>query len=397
MTIGGYRALLATGAGVLMLAGCGAGGDDNEAADEDESTPHGYVEGAEETAEAQWRLVLADTDSGGLHMLDPATEEVTEVGEVPGTRRAVTDGRFVYLEGEAETTVFDSGTWTVDHGDHVHYYRAEHTMVGGAGAGENIRVAGDGSVTALTSDDRIDVLDRGAMEDDGELSVAATVEGTAALTHSAHLLVAEATGSDEVAVLDRAGEPADVDLDAECAEPTAWSATQRGAVFACADGALVVTEDDDEFSAADIDYADGAEPVESLHHRPTTAVLAGITADDEVQILNLAAEEWIHVDTDTTPVAASAAGEDMPVLVLDEDGVLRSYDPEDGSELAENELITAPVAGEPTPQIWIDTERAYINDANGGVVHEIDYNDDLRTARTFELDFTPDLMVETGW
>src|SRR5690606_35256708 len=121
------RAVAACAAAGLLAAGCGPQG--GEPAADEESVPHGYVEGAEETAEAQWRLVMADPD-GGLHMLDPATEEVEEVGEAPGAEHAATDGRFAYVGGDAGTAVFDSGTWTVDHGDHVHYYKAEARAVG---------------------------------------------------------------------------------------------------------------------------------------------------------------------------------------------------------------------------------------------------------------------------
>jgi hypothetical protein len=46
--------------------------------------------------------------------------------------------------------------------------------------------------------------------------------------------------------------------------------------------------------------------------------------------------------------------------------------------------------------IEIDATRAYVNDATAGVIHEIDYNDNLRVARTFTLDSTPTFMVETG-
>ena len=44
----------------------------------------------------------------------------------------------------------------------------------------------------------------------------------------------------------------------------------------------------------------------------------------------------------------------------------------------------------------VDTTRAYVNDAAGRKVYEIDYNDRLRLARTFRLDFAPTYMVETG-
>lgn len=377
-----------------MLAGCGAG----EAGESDESTPHGYVEGAEETAEPQWRLVVADAESGALRMLDPATEEITEAGEVPGVREAVTDGRFVYLGTGAEATVFDSGAWTVDHGDHVHYYRTEPDMLGTTGAGDGLRAAGDQAVTALTTDDGSHVLDRNALEEDGEVSEAATVDGAAALSLNERLLVAGTGESGAFQVLARDGEPAESEVTEDCPDPEAQASTRRGAVFGCSDGAVVVTEEDGgDLAAERIPYPDGADPVRSFHHRPTTPVLAGETGDGAVRVLDIAAEAWTPIDTEEPVLAASAAGEDLPVLVLGADGALRSYDPESGEELAGTDLLEAPSGGASEPRIRIDTSRAYVNDPAGRVVHEIDYNDDLRVARTFEFDITPDLMVETGW
>lgn len=52
--------------------------------------------------------------------------------------------------------------------------------------------------------------------------------------------------------------------------------------------------------------------------------------------------------------------------------------------------------GTATPVIEVDRSRAYLNDPEGKRVYEIDYNDDLRVARTFDLDVRPSLMAETG-
>ncbi|CAM5634885.1 hypothetical protein SVIOM342S_01254 [Streptomyces violaceorubidus] len=50
----------------------------------------------------------------------------------------------------------------------------------------------------------------------------------------------------------------------------------------------------------------------------------------------------------------------------------------------------------PAPVIEVDRSRAYLNDPAGKRVFEIDYNDGLRVARTFDLDVRPSLMAETG-
>src|SRR5690606_17935871 len=307
------RAVAACAAAGLLAAGCGPQG--GEPAADEESVPHNYVEGAEETAEAQWRLVMADPD-GGLHMLDPATEEVEEVGEAPGAEHAATDGRFAYVGGDAGTAVFDSGTWTVDHGDHVHYYKAEARAVGELGGGAGAWAAGDTAVTVLGGGDRLQVLDRAALED-GEVDEAATADGAAALAYAGHLIVAG--GSGEVAVLDREGGPAGAEIGEDCPDPRGQAVTRRGAVRGCSAGALLLSAADGERAAPRAEtsgYPDGedAGPVQGLHHRPGAAVLAG-PADGGVWVLDVGAAEWTLLDTGPA-LAASAAGEDMPVLVL---------------------------------------------------------------------------------
>jgi hypothetical protein len=95
------------------------------------------------------------------------------------------------------------------------------------------------------------------------------------------------------------------------------------------------------------------------------------------------------------------------VLTLGADGTLRSWDAGTGEETAATALLAEPPPGDggdgrdgaeprPGPVIELDASRAYVNDPAAGVVHEIDYHDALRVARTFTLDITPDLMVETG-
>lgn len=48
------------------------------------------------------------------------------------------------------------------------------------------------------------------------------------------------------------------------------------------------------------------------------------------------------------------------------------------------------------PVIEVDRSRAYVNDPESKKVFEIDYNDGLRIARSFDLDIRPVLMAETG-
>jgi hypothetical protein len=47
-------------------------------------------------------------------------------------------------------------------------------------------------------------------------------------------------------------------------------------------------------------------------------------------------------------------------------------------------------------QLTVDAQRAYVNAPAEGLVHEIDYADDARIARTLELPTRPVHVVETG-
>ncbi|MEE2047130.1 ABC transporter, partial [Nocardiopsis tropica] len=133
---------------------------------------------------------------------------------------------------------------------------------------------------------------------------------------------------------------------------------------------------------------------EEFHHRPGAGALAAVPAPDTVLALDLAEQRWDHWELPGV-VSVAAVGEGASVLALTEDGVLRSFDPGTGEERARTELLDE-VDTEHPPSIRVDTSRAYVNDVRGGLVHEIDYNDDLRVARTFETGVAPQYMVETG-
>lgn len=383
----------AVGLCALLLAGC-AGEPPQDEAPEAEETPHGYVEGAEEAAEPQSRLVLADADSGEVRLVDLITEETSELGTVPGADGIAGDGRFAYLNssGDGMTEVFDSGVWTVDHGDHNHYYRTGTGPVGALAGVTTSSVVTDTVLTSVIDEAGTSLLlEREGLEDGTVSAVDPTSEETSlALPFGGGLVAVDDDGA--IRSLDRDGGSAQT-LDQTCADPRGAALTRRGLVMGCAEGALHLTEEDDALEASLLPYP-GTGRVDSFHHRPGSAVLAALSTDGDPWVLDLAAAQWRALDLDDT-IAVTAVGEGMPVLALDGEGTLRSLDPETGEEIARTSLV-ATVDAEHPPTLQVDTSRAYVNDAEAGLVHEIDYNDDLRTARTFEVDIAPHLMVETG-
>ncbi|MFI6578156.1 ABC transporter [Nocardiopsis sp. NPDC050513] len=387
----------AIGLGAVLLAtGCAGAAARAPEEEQEEGVPHGYVEGAEETAEPQSRLVIADEDTGAVQILDLITEEVTDLEPVGSVDGVTTDGRFAYLlsSDERTTHVVDSGAWTVDHGDHNHYYRTEIRSVGTVADLVAEQVGTDTALTALT-DPRgtTAVLDRSALED-GSVEVAVPGGGELAAPFAGHLVVAGNGAPGEVGVHDRDGAALET-LGDDCTEPRGQALTRRGLVIGCDEGALLVTEEDDAITSEIIAYPEDADGrVEEFHHRPGAGALAAVSTEGDAWLLDLAEGGWTPLDL-SDAVAVSAVGEGASVLALDSEGTLYSLDPETGEPNASTELL-AGTDGEHAPVIQVDTSRAYVNDVRAGVVHEIDYNDDLRVARTFDTGITPHHMVETG-
>ncbi|MEU9066563.1 hypothetical protein AB0D60_06675 [Streptomyces sp. NPDC048306] len=395
---------------VLLTAGCAGRDDDPKSPSETASrpaTPHGYVEGAAEAAEQQSRLLLGDTATGETRVLDLITGKVHETARRASVTELTTDGRFGYFHGSAGTRVLDSGAWMVDHGDHVHYYRAKTREVGELPGGVGTSVRSDTGVTVVTGGDgTAGAYPRGDLEQ-GKVGTPVTLPGTYAgpvIPYAEHLvaLTEDGEGPAQVVVLDRSGRRV-ASPESACRDPQGDAVTRRGIVLACADGALLVHEDDGAFGVEKIPYGRDVPKTEratQFGHRPGSSTLTAPAGKEAVWVLDVTERTWTRVETGPV-VAANTAGEGAPLVVLESDGALHGYDTAGGKEIAVTKpLIEDASDADPgtsaAPVIEIDRTRAYLNDPTGRRVYEIDYNDNLRVARTFELDVRPSLMVETG-
>ncbi|CAM5701383.1 hypothetical protein [Streptomyces griseomycini] len=396
----------------LALLTTSCAGQDGEASASRQSpsasaTPHGYVEGAREAAEQQSRLLLNDPDTGDTRVLDLITGKAHEVSRTTGASGLTTDGRFGYLHTANGTRVLDGGAWTVDHGDHVHYYRAAIRDAGRIPAGTGARIRSDAAVTAVTGGDGRAALYRRNELEKGEVGNPRTLPGThasAVVPYAEHLLAltADGGGAVKVVVRDRKGRRVAAP-EAECESPRGDAVTRRGVVFGCADGALLISEDDGGFAAEKISYgADvpARERAASFHHRAGSDTLTARAGRGAVWVLDVTERTWTRVRTGPV-VAVNTAGEGSPLLVLQDDGALHGYDITTGKRVSRTERLLTDVPeartdGTAGPAIEVDRSRAYLNDPAGNRVYEIDYNDNLRVARTFGLDMEPTLMAETG-
>ncbi|MFI8165647.1 hypothetical protein ACIGAN_04710 [Streptomyces sp. NPDC085931] len=397
-------------AAVLVTAGCAARDEDPEPASgraSSSATPHGYVEGATEAAEQQSRLLLGDHTTGEFRVLDLITGDVHRTARRTGVTRLTTDGRFGYLHATDGTHVLDSGAWTVDHGDHVHYYRAKIQDVGELPGGTGTSVRSDPGVTVVTgADGKAGVHPRADLEK-GHTGTPVRLPGRYAapvVPYAEHLVALTRVGDGpaRVVVLDRAGRRV-ASPESECEDPKGDAVTRRGIVLGCADGALLVHEHDGTFGAEKIPYGEAVpqnERAAQFRHRPGSTTLTAPAGRDAVWVLDVTERAWSRVETGPV-IAANTAGEGAPLIVLENDGALHGYDISSGKETT----VTAPLLADVpaaasgrtgAPVIEVDRSRAYLNDPKGKRVYEIDYNDSLRVARTFDVEVRPSLMVETG-
>ncbi|MFY1692942.1 hypothetical protein [Plantactinospora sp. WMMB782] len=377
----------------LAMSACGSTGQPQDV----EETPHGYVEGAEELSEAQSAIAYAPRGSQRLRLFDLGTGSEKEIGLSVGAERLTEDGRFVYVDdGDHALEVVDSGVWTVDHTDHVHYYRAAARSVGTLSLGAPIRtIAGFAAHTTIgTADGQVTVLDRRELEA-GKLVRLATIDSTSstalAVPYADQLLVA--VGDDprqpanRIVAMDAQGRPTGA-LQTPCAAPRGWAVLRGGAVLACENSLVRVKREGDKLTAKVL--ASPRTPVSpnGFGYRPRSneAALADRTG---IWSVNAAKASLRYVPaTGRELVAVASPADGSTVLALDASDVLISYDLETGRVLAEKPLRAA--------SLTLDVNRAYLADPQARVIHEIDYRDGLRTARTLRVAEQPDLAVEVG-
>jgi hypothetical protein len=218
--------------------------------------------------------------------------------------------------------------------------------------------------------------------------------------YAEHLL--GVTDDGKVVVYDREAKRA-ASPDARCEEVRGDAVTRRGVVLGCADGALLVREADGAFTAEKIPYGSDvpeAERATAFRYRPGSDTLTAPAGKRAVWVLDVSERTWTRVKTGSV-VSANTAGEGSVLIVLETDGALHGYDIATGKQVSRTRplLKGAPETGtdgDAEPVIEVDRSRAYLNDLKGKRVYEIDYNDNLRIARSFDLDIEPALMVETG-
>lgn len=389
----------------LLISACGASSGDDDAAPSSESTPHGYIAGAQENAEPQTGLLTFDSKTGEAQLLSLLTEDAVDAGTFGPIDAVQRDGRYVFITTQDGMEVFDTGAWTVNHGDHKHYYSAEPGLIGGIELSDAGAVAGDGQYVAVFSETDGYASVYSHMDlDAGEITEAARITTAPhqgrVIPYEDHFItsIAGNDGSAPVGVEVRDSADQPVLAQESCPGLSAHAATRVGVVLACADGALLITEDDGAFAAEEIPYpadAAGVPPATTLEHRPGSNELAALAGNAGIWHLDVSERTWRHHETPVPVIGAAAVGDTKRVLALGIDGSFLTIDSTSGEVTDRTEVLEAPVESGETPEIRVDPSRAYVSDPSGSTVHELDYRDGLRIARTFDVP-SADLMLETG-
>ncbi|MFJ4076861.1 ABC transporter [Curtobacterium sp. NPDC089991] len=364
------------------------------------AAPHGWVAGATESQEPQLGL-LAVSATGETALHDLLTGETTDLDRVGAAEHSATDGRFLVTSDGDRTTVVDGGSWTVDHGDHTHYYAAEPRVVGTLEGGGPVQVHSSETMTTIAWPARGEavVLDRAALGQ-GELDETARLDATVLLPLGEHLVAAE---GDTVRVLDTDGEQTEsteptgsTSAGQACTDPAGGLVTRAGAVVGCADGAVVV---DDAGATSFVALPDDAERPTAFAARAGRPTVAGLAGDTGFWLLDVRQGSWQHVPTER-PLRAVVAVDDQDehVVGVDDAGRVVVVTASTGEVATTDPLVDSDsdTDTDTAPLLQLDAQRAYVADPTAAVVHEIDFADGARVARTIELPLAPVAFAEVG-
>lgn len=393
---------------LLVLTSC-ASATQSPASPETPGIPHGYVEGAVEGAEPQ--LHIATIDAGGnVALLDLLSEQSSKLTTLDGTTELHTDGRYLFASTESGLHIVDTGVWTVDHEDHSHYYRADPRDVGTIDQLGPATVSGGTTLTGVWFQDAGTgvVLDSEALGT-GSIEELATIAGEPhpgfVVPFADGLLVTESDDGLASGVRAYNADGDALESMANCPDLSGTIGTRVGQVFGCSDGAVLATIDangNPQFES--IPYPAGTAPADraldfrSRPGRPTVAAVAGTTG---AWLLDTRNRTWTLLSTEA-PLLLVAAVDDREghVVALANDGRVLVIDPSSGATLAATSPILAASVADAALlaglELTVDSSRAYINAPAEGVVYEIDYADQARIARTFEVPGSPLFFAETG-
>lgn len=366
---------------------------------------HGYVAGATEAGEAQSLLPYLSAANGTVTVVDPLSGEESFSASLPGASSMADDGRylFVHTAPTGKLHIIDTGVWTVEHGDHKHFYRSAARQLAGdlpVGAGS---VAGDGHHVAIFEEQtgKTSLLSREDL-DSGEIKVAATVPGAPhrglAVPYQGHVLITGSPGPDKLPTTISAFDSAGGDekaLATTCPSLMGHASTRHGVVFGCSDGVLVVNDDDGSLTSTKIPYPNPAERITAFDHRPGSSELVSLAGTAGLWHLDVATAKLQFMASPEPLSASSTAGNGSAALGVGRSGTLYAFNTLTGTVESQQKILPESDEENP-PSLLMDSTRAYLSHPATQAIHEIDFRDKLRVARTFATSGATSQLAETG-
>lgn len=410
----------------ILLAGCSASPSDAPAPDDaatageataddasagdasasdDSGAGHGKIEGAVEAPEPPLHLVSIDA-GGSVSLLDLLDGAETALDPVRAPEAVTTDGRYAFVADDQGVDIVDSGAWTWDHVDHFHYYRATPALPGSiAGTGVAtvatgmLSTAGGTGVFFPESGEAV-LLDNAALSQ-GEIRETLRLEvaphdGIIAPLGTGALVSEAGAGGDVERLRAVDAEGSEVDAIA-CADASGTITTRLALVVGCADGAVLATSSEGATELTQVPYPEGAAPAATeFSARKGRPTVAGLGDGSGVWLLDTRERSWRWIAMPERPAAAAAVDDESEHLVtLTPDGRVHVFDGS-GAEVAATDPLVSDADHGGRASLTVDAQRAYVNDPATGAVHEIDYADGARVARTLEPGTAADFVVETG-
>jgi hypothetical protein len=400
---------------VLLVVGAGAQAAASAPPGTEAATPS---EPAAPTAleEPAPRLVVSDGVAGRVEVIDLLSgQSVGAPIETGGVSTLYTDGRFVFATASDDNavTVVDGGSWVEEHGDHVHAFATEPSVVGTIEGPSPVHTVanddhvlvffdGDGTIAAINTDE----LPESGAEPELTIVTAGPHHGVA-VAIDGHLVVSVPGPTAEdlpTGVEIRHGaEEVEAEFPEDCPEMHGEAAFEDGVLFACDDGALWVSRGEGGWTAEKVAWpaaASGEARTWSFAHTHGVPLVAGVAGDGLVTVdVHTGTATRFESPGDVLALAVAEGG--SALLAVTRDGVAHLIDSASGEVTATAPLVTA-VAEDvasyspESPKITIDESRAYVSDPATGTVVEVVTSDGLRTARTFDLGVAPASLVIVG-
>ncbi|WP_253953926.1 hypothetical protein [Schaalia sp. 19OD2882] len=383
----------------LTLAGCGAAGegpasgadptDAGASAPQSETSSvhgHGHIDGATELEEPKAGLVTLDKASA-VNLVDLETLAPTPIADAAGATHAATDGRFVLLgAAQGTSTLVDSGTWTWDHGDHQHFYRAPSRDLGPVDVSGPATMASTTSRAVIAAGTKALVLDRDALGS-GQVKTLGTFTidaGAWAGPLAGHVVTVQ---GGKAVVLGEDGAATTASAIA-CPSPKGGAFTRAGLVLGCEGGVVLASEDSaaKEGTPPSLEWLPlpaGATATDSptvFMTRPRRPLLAALSPNGRLWLLDARKKTWTELASSSAIIAATTLDDRHDTTVgVDGDGRVHVWSD------AKEATVTDPVVDTglvTVSGIHVSSNRAYLPAAGGASIIEIDPADEARLART---------------